>query len=72
MTTYLAACTGRRVFNGTVLDCPRCGCDRGLTFTTDDTSRAVTGVCPNRHRWDEHRIPASAVRAAAIASDRRR
>lgn len=69
--TYLAHCTEQRVFNGRVLDCPYCGTDRNLIFTTRGVSVEVTGSCPDRHVWVETRYPAEAVRAAAIASQRK-
>lgn len=69
--TYRAGATGMYIFNGYVLDCPTCGADRGLLFTTTGTSYWVTGSCPNNHVWEERRLPAEAVREAAIASERR-
>ena len=47
---------------GAALDCPTCGTDTGLTFSTDPELRRVTASCPNRHVWNETRIPGWAVR----------
>jgi hypothetical protein len=69
--TYRAHCTEQRIFNGRILDCPQCGNDRDLAFTTSGRGGNVTGSCPNRHVWAEARYPAEAVRVAAIASQRK-
>lgn len=54
--------TGQWTNLGSVLDCPTCGADRGLTFSTGLNLQTVTASCPNRHVWSEGRIPGSAVR----------
>jgi hypothetical protein len=69
--TYWVRVEGRYIFNSIVLTCPTCGADRGLTFTTSVSGYNVTGSCPNSHVWDEVRVPAVAVRQAAIDSERK-
>ena len=60
--SFQVTITGRLNNLGTPIDCPSCGTDRGLTFSTDPNLREVTASCPNQHIWDETRIPGWAVR----------
>ena len=60
--SYQVTITGRWKNLGKVIDCPFCGADRGLTFSTTPDLQAVTGSCPKQHVWNEVRIPGWAVR----------
>ena len=68
---YSIRATGRQDVNGTVLQCPDCGQDTNLTFTTPNTLSEVTGSCPRGHIWNERLLPAVEVRRHAINASRR-